>query len=402
MASAFGHKEIYCRIRRRGLISFTPIAVNKHNMNNQTIASDTTSGLSVATAVSAQSTKAYTAADQDASIAAYVEQFYLVEDGVGNFALENAERREPGTTSFWKMAEEFEMVEDVYDRTGDDRYKTMIGELYKGFIKIHGADWMWNEYNDDLMWITMGCLRAFRITGDSKYYQQGKSCFDATWARAYDPVNGGVWWKTDNLSKNACILGPTAIAAVLMYQCGAGDEYLDRARDVFEWERKILFHEDDENGLINDHVLASGEVKGGALSYNQGTFIGAAHLLNTAYGTTEYEPYAVSAARFMRDHCTGQNAPGVMLNDYRMGDGDNDGGGFKGIFARWCGKWVRETENTEILPWLQLNAQTVHDLRNTAGLSWGIWGKQTPDTPLASWECSSAVSMMQNVAAPGA
>lgn len=337
---------------------------------------------------------AYSTRDQDAAIEAYLETFYVVENGIGNFVVNNTERTYPGELNFWKMAEEIEMVEDAFDRTQDTRYSAVAESLIRGFIKVHGADWSWNKYNDDLMWITMACLRAHLFTGNPEFYDIGKSCFDSTWLRAYDTEAGGVWWTTDNGSKNACILGPTAIAAALMYQCGGGDEYLDRALTVFNWEKNALYH---DNGLIQDSITPDGVCHGGALSYNQGTFIGAAHLLNVATKTTDFERCAVAATEYAREHCTGQNAPGVFWNEYHIGDGDNDGAGFKGIFARWCGKWIRETGHDEFLPWLRLNAQTVVDQRNSKGLSWGIWGKPTPDGPLAAWECSGSVALLQNI-----
>lgn len=350
--------------------------------------------VSAGTALDAAAPRALTTSDQDAAMSAYVEAFYTVTDGAGNFVLDTVSRAYPQEIDFWRMAEEIEMVEDAYDRTHDPRYKTMVEELYAGFVKVHGANWLGNIYNDDLMWITIACLRAYKITGKDAYLKQARQCFDATWNRAYDPTDGGVWWTTDNTSKNACVNGPTAIAAVLLFQCGAGAEYLERAKTVFGWEVKTLYHSD---GRVCDNITAEGVIHDVALSYNQGTFIGAAHLLNQTTGTKDYEQYAITATAFTRDHCSGENAPGIIRNEYTIGQGNSDNAGFKGIFARWCGLWVRESGNTEFLPWLHLNARTVFDNRNSAGLSWGVWGKRTPDDLVAAWECSSAIAMIQNV-----
>src|SRR5665213_4581563 len=121
------------------------------------------------------------------------------------------------------------MAEDVYDRSKDPKHKALVQELHKGFVKVHGSDWSANIYNDDLMWITMASARAYKITDDTAYLSTAIACFDITWNRAYEPTDGGLWWTTDNTSKNACIAGPGALAALLLHQCTGSDEYLKKA-----------------------------------------------------------------------------------------------------------------------------------------------------------------------------
>jgi len=353
--------------------------------------------LAALAAGSAHPASALTAADQDAAINSYNNAFYTITGSTGNYVLDNVNRGYPQTYSFWRMAEEMEMLEDAYDQTHSATYKTMIDQLYNGFVQVNGTGWTANGFNDDLMWISIACLRAYQITGTANYYNMAKSTFDTVYARAYDTnLGGGLWWTTDKTSKNACVNGPAAIAAALLYQCGAGSGYLTKAQSIFSWEASTLYH---SNGQVQDSISSSGMLNGGALTYNQGTFIGAADLLNQITGTGSYDQYAVTATSYTMNSCTGENAPGILWNEYSAGSGDSDGAGFKGIFARWCCRWVKRTGHTEYMPWLQRNAQMVWDKRNTAGLSWGIWGLSTPSSLLTSWECSSAVSMIQNVTA---
>lgn len=340
---------------------------------------------------------ALSARDQDRAIDAYRDAFYTETDGAGNFVRDDVRRGYPGGGDFWRCAEEIEMVEDAYNRSGNPIYRRMIDALYRGFVRVNGADWMGNHYNDDLMWITIACLRAYRITGNVAYYDQAKRVFDNVWDRAYDDsLGGGLWWSTDNRSKNACVNGPAAIAAMLLYRCGAGEDYLEKARAVFFWEVNTLYRPD---GVIADNISARGRVNGGATTYNQGTFIGAADLLEQATGAGIYDPLAVSVADYTEWHCSGENAPGILRAEYSRRDPNNDCAGFKGIFSRWCCRWISDSGHREYLPWLEYNAQTVFDERNAAGLSWGIWGRRTPDGRRTAWECSSAVAMIQNVPA---
>jgi hypothetical protein len=331
------------------------------------------------------------------AIDSYNDAFYTESGGAGNFVRDNVRREYPNSGNFWRSAEEIEMVEDAYDRSRNPVYKGMIDELYRGFVRVNGSDWMGNNYNDDLMWITIACLRAYRMTGSVVYYDQARRVFGGVWARAYDgALGGGLWWSTDKRSKNACVNGPAAIAAMLLYQCGAGKEYLGKAEAVFDWEVAALYHPD---GVIADNMSAEGEVRGGATTYNQGTFIGAADLLEQATGAGIYDPFAVSVADNTRWRCVGEDAPGVLRREYSPSDGNNDCAGFKGIFSRWCCRWVAHSGHREYLPWLEFNAQTAFDNRNAAGLTWGLWGVPTPDGKRTAWECSSAVAMIQNVPA---
>ena len=124
---------------------------------------------------SAPSASALTAADQDTAINSYDTAFYTLGGGAGNYVLDNVNRGYPQTYSFWRMAEEMEMVEDAYDRTHSATFKTMIDQLYTGFVQVNGTGWTANGFNDDLMWISIACLRGYQITGNITYYNQAKS-----------------------------------------------------------------------------------------------------------------------------------------------------------------------------------------------------------------------------------
>ena len=91
---------------------------------------------------------------------------------------------------FWTGAETFEIVIDAYEHTGDARYKEMIDQIYEGFTKDYKHQevegwWGGNDYNDDLMWITIACARSYLATEDTKYLATAKVNFDNTYARAW-------------------------------------------------------------------------------------------------------------------------------------------------------------------------------------------------------------------------
>ena len=90
------------------------------------------------------------------SFSSFIDAYYFksrITEGVGSFIGSNI--------FFWEPAEMYEMVIDAYEHTGDERYYRMIREIFEGFKLEHGEDWAWNEYNDDIAWMTIACTRAY-------------------------------------------------------------------------------------------------------------------------------------------------------------------------------------------------------------------------------------------------
>ncbi|HEX2750975.1 MAG TPA: glycoside hydrolase family 76 protein, partial [Verrucomicrobiales bacterium] len=211
--------------------------------------------------------------------------------------------------------------------------------------------------------------------------------FDLCYARANSPeLGGGLWWKTNNRSKNACVNGPAAIAACLLHKATGEEAYLTKAKELFLWERKTLF--DPATGRVFDNININGRVSRFALTYNQGTFVGAANLLG-------YNDEARMAATFtMNQLCKDGTLPPANEK--------NDGGGFNGIGMRWIARFVKDRgEQATFEPWMQKNAEAAWLARRPAdNLSWCRWPEPTPAGLRYSWGCSSAVVTLQVVRPP--
>jgi predicted alpha-1,6-mannanase (GH76 family) len=179
---------------------------------------------------------AFTTANADTMIASYNSAFYYTTSGRGYFR--NTTDVASGATWFWGRANQMEMILDTYERTTNSTYLTQFTNLYNGFVYDYGTSWSWNEYNDDIMWAVIACTRAYQKTGNTAFRNTAKSNFDACYARAWSSdLGGGLWWKSPlNTSKNACVNGPAAIAAYLLYQSYNDTNYLTKARDIFLWE----------------------------------------------------------------------------------------------------------------------------------------------------------------------
>lgn len=324
---------------------------------------------------------AFTAGDTDAMFAAYLKAFYFNEGTNGFFHLTTTDG---GRTGFWETAEEMEMMVDVYERSTNQNCLTVFSNVFNGFTADHGRNWSDNLYNDDIMWMVIACARGYSHTGNPAYLEAARSNFDLCLARAWSTnLGGGLWWRTDNGSKNACVNGPAAIAAHLLFQATADTKYLAASRAIFEWERTHLF--DTNSGAVADSISADGHLAAWTSSYNQGTFIGAANFL----GFT-------NDARLAADYAMNQLCRDGMLPPYPQ---SGDLGGFNGICVRWLARFMNERGlEARYGPWLRQNAEAAWNARRQSdGLAWSRWPEPTPDEALYSWACSSAVVMLNAI-----
>lgn len=312
----------------------------------------------------------------------YIKNFYVVEeDGSGAIAGEQ----------FWPRAEILEIVVDAFEKTGDTAYLELFDGMYEGFVRDHKQDWSSNDFNDDIMWMTIACARAYQAGGKDIYRQQAQRHFDLVYERAYsDDLGGGLFWKTDNTTKNSCINGPAAIAACLLYQITGEQAYLDKAQAIYDWQCENLL---GPTGAVYDAWDLEKGINEWCSTYNQGTFIGASVYLYRILGEERFLQNAVLAADYTMNQMYGQ---GVINTE----DEGNDLPGFKGILARWLGKLIYECGQEQYLPWMEKNARTAWENRNSKDIMWTKWADQTKDTFYTAWGCSAGVSLMWNVLPP--
>lgn len=308
----------------------------------------------------------------------YLDNFYVTaEDGTGSIAGEQ----------FWQRAEIMEIVIDAYEKTGETRYLDLMDQMYAGFVKDYGKEWSANEYNDDIMWMTIACARAYEAGGDEIYREQAIHHFELVYTRAWsEDLGGGLFWRTDNKTKNSCINGPAVIAACLLYRITGDRSYLDKAAGLYDWQCEMLFGPD---GAVYDaHDLETG-VNEWCSTYNQGTFIGAGVLLYQELQEERYLQNSLLAADYAMNEMYG----GGVINTEEEG---NDLPGFKGILARWLGKLSYECDQPQYLSWMEKNAEMAWDNRNSKDIMWTKWADKTQDTFYTAWGCSAAVSLMWN------
>ena len=326
----------------------------------------------------ALSARAFTSADADTIFDAHTKAFYRVTNGLAWHMKSTG----GGKADYWTQAEQLEMVLDVYERTKKTGQLVMFTNLFRGFLANHGRTWERNPYNDDILWMVIACTRAHLLTGNAEFRDVARTNFDLCFARATSTnLGGGIWWKTDNRSKNACVNGPGSIAAFLLGQATGEAAYFTKSTNMFLWLRDTLF--EPTTGKVYDNISTNGRIGRFSLTYNQGTFVGTANLLG-------YTNEARMAALYTMNQ--------MCKDGYLPPGGENgDGGGFNGIGVRWIARFMKDRgEEATFEPWLQKNAEAAWQARRASdNLSWCRWPQPTLGDKRFSWGCSSAVVMMQ-------
>jgi predicted alpha-1,6-mannanase (GH76 family) len=339
---------------------------------------------------------ALSAGDKTLAFESYNRAFYVVRNGNGYYVVDSS-RRVPGRGDFWHVCEEIEAAEDAYERTRNPVYRNMVRELLDGLNNVVSGTTdfaSWNKYNDDVLWAVIALARGYEITGHRPFLDQAMWQFNAVWSRAWDgALGGGLWWTTDRTTKNACVNGPGAIAAMILARNTVNTGYRRQADQVYRWLRATLV--DTATGQVADHIEAGGRKVWWRFTYNQGTFAGAATLLYQSTGDPAYLADASRAVHWTRRNLTGQHLADILDDEYDSANRNNDAAGFKGIFIRWAARYANVSSDTAIKSWLTRNADTAWALRNSSGVMWGQWWRRTPDGFVTSWESSPGVAVTQ-------
>lgn len=258
------------------------------------------------------------------------------------------------TNHYWPQAHAMDVVVDAYLRTSLQYYLDYYPLWWEGAPKFNFSgreeDPWWNVFVDDMEWIALAQIRMFESTKKEAYFSKAKQMYNdwiwPTWGPEEEaPWFGGITWKTDvGKSKNACSNGPAAIIAARIYsmydQVKDNDSkskqaYLDEAIKIYSWLKENLY--EPTEGKVFDNMNARGRIDKAIYTYNQGTFIGAAHELYKITGDKQYLLDAMRASDYVINHMSNNN--GVLANATT-----GDGGLFNGIFFRYFVRLINEPD----------------------------------------------------------
>ncbi len=284
-----------------------------------------------------------------------------------------------GNGGWWGDAEMFEIVLDALETTGDQQYATMFDNLYTNFIARNKSTWYqqgvsgYNEYNDDIAWMCIACVRAYLLTGQTKYRTTAKTNFDGMFKRADCYGNDLLQWKHSSTSKgtNSCINGPAAVCACYLAIAQADDSYYEKAKKTYLAERATLF--EMSNGKPTGKVWDSYDQGNKsynywASTYNQGTCLGAAIMLYNHYKDPMFKEDADAIIKWSEANMA--NSKGIIhVCQTVRGDLTN----FKGIMLRYIRKYAEDFNAPQHYDWIAKNANHAWNNRNSAGITSSAW-----------------------------
>lgn len=278
----------------------------------------------------------------DSSTTSLVSRFWNTQTG---YFVYNNDVMDGGTTpGYWPQAHAMDVIIDAYVRTGEEKYAAMFPLWYEGIKAVNfsnpGKGYR-NDFYDDSEWIALTMLSLYEVTKEQRYLDTALDLWQWIKTGWSDLGGGGIAWeaKSHLYSKNACSNGPAAILAARLYPITKDKTDLEWSKKIYEWEKSVLFN--PASGAVYDNIdTRTGTVSTTVLSYNSGTFLGAAHLL---YGLTADRTYlndAQKAAYFAITNSSMIDTGNNVLRD----EGTGDGGLFKGIFMRYFSRLILEPD----------------------------------------------------------
>ncbi len=314
----------------------------------------------------------------------------------------------------WGESEQLEVVLDAYETTGNEEYlklaqqvytwfNTNVGSRWDKYIYTDNYHWFGHDFNDDVVWQIIAVARMGLLTNKTTYINAAKRNFDIIYERAYIPFTGLMRWAQssgDPYGTNSCINGPAEVAACYLGFAGCGEEYFEKARDLYAAQRYVLAN-NMSSGKVWDNVVwdpATEQVKSKnewASTYNQGTMLGAACMLYKYYGDEQYLKDAQKIMTWTKNNlCDSHGIVNVC-----QGGSNHDLWGFKGILMRYVRRFIRDCHATTYQAWMEKNAMHAYCNRTPQGITPTAWlqkgdAENTSDDFGNSTAASAAVNVM--------
>lgn len=346
------------------------------------------------------SSKTFTKKEADAAFDSFHDQYYNTRSGVYQTSLQNPKR-----AAIWTQAIFWDMAMNAYKRTGHDRYRKAIDDIFEGAGREYdNYNWdnakEWFIY-DDIMWWVISLARAYELTGDKKYLELSESGFDRVWNGSevvgddgsYDKEKGGMRWGWERHQRNgkmACINFPTVIGAMTLHNITGEQTYFDKAVEIYEWARNVLF--DTVRGRIADHKNDRAQRPDWKTHlYNQATFIGAGVMLYNKTGEKKYLDDAVLAADYVRDSMCNEDGLLPFENGIEQGI-------YCAIFAQYIVRLIEDGGQTQYLGWMHDNIEAAWKNRDRSRtLTFKNFSSPCPSGDIEVYDASGCVALMQAI-----
>lgn len=274
------------------------------------------------------------------------------------------------TANWWNAANALETTIQYSHLTDTLTYR---GNVFNTFYqKPRYANFLNPWFRDDDGWWALTWIKAYDLTGDSRYLEQAKSIFwDMT--RGWDNVcGGGLYWHKRELNYKNAITNSLflSVAAKLSLRSPTDPRYRDWATRSWQWF--------NQTGMINAKNLVNDGLNSECRNndqttwtYNQGVLIGA---LVDLHRLTD-DPTMLKQAEAIADAAIVDLAPNGILREpcESKNDCGDDAPQFKGVMLRNLAELYAVSPKPTYREFINRNAQSIWNNRNATnqfGLSW--------------------------------
>lgn len=336
--------------------------------------------------------KSYTNKDATIAIDAFHAMFYNPE-----MKLYVISSDMKGRAAIWVQAIYWDMIMNAYKRTKSPKYRQLIEDIYQGGYEQYDK-YNWNNkiewfIYDDMMWWIISLGRAYEITHEPKFLAHASSGFYHVWKESYDPERGGMWWNFKHDGKMSCINYPTVIGAMTLYNITKDADYLEKAKNIYAWSRKVFFNQED--GRIADNMHYHFQQRNGmdidwtTQLYNQATCIGSAVMLYKATKNKQYLKDAILAANYVQNSMCDDNGLLPFKNGIEQGI-------YGAIFAQYIITLIKNGDQPQYVDWLHLNINTAWNNRDMSrNITFKDASQACPKGIIQSYDASTCPALMQ-------
>jgi predicted alpha-1,6-mannanase (GH76 family) len=275
------------------------------------------------------------------------------------------------TTGWWNAANCLEAIENVIVENNGQNYLAVLNNT---FTLNSGGNFL-NYYYDDEGWWANAWIRAFDLTGDTRYLSMARVIFTDLTGGWDSTCGGGLWWNKAATNKIAIANELFLLTAVRLHQRTPGDSgpgsYIDWANREWTWFRNSGMI--NAQNLINDGLNSSCQNNGQPTwTYNEGVILGGLADLYKVTGDASYliqaEAIADATIAIMVD------GSGVLLEPCEPFTCASDGPQFKGIFMRYLAYLYDVDRKPAYFNFLFKNAHSIwfndRDGSDHLGLRW--------------------------------
>lgn len=161
---------------------------------------------------------------------------------------------------------------------------TRVPTAYASYVNMAPAS---DRFYDDNVWLGIDFTDLYLATERPGYLDKAKMIWKFIESGTDDVLGGGIYWcEQKKAGKNTCSNAPGSVYALKLFKATGDSTYFDAGRSLYEWTKTTL--QDTTDCLYFDHKTVKGQIGKAKFAYNSGQMLQAATLLYNLTGNESY------------------------------------------------------------------------------------------------------------------